>query len=191
MLQRLYARIIALSATPAAPLWLMLVAFAEGSFFPVPPDVLLIPMVLARRDRAWLLAACCTIASVAGGALGWLIGAELLQLAMRLIHFYHAEKALAAYQLKFQQYGFMVILVKGLTPIPYKVIAIAAGIAHYPIAPFLFASLLTRGARFFLVAGLLRAFGEPIQHFIERRLTLLAIVFLLLIVAGVAAARYL
>jgi membrane protein YqaA with SNARE-associated domain len=191
MLQRLYARLIALSATPKAPVWLALVAFAEGSFFPVPPDLLLIPMVLARRDRAWMLAAICTAASVCGGMLGWLIGAELLQLAMGLIRFYHAEKALAAYQLRFKQYGFAVILLKGLTPIPYKVIAIAAGVAHYPLGGFVLASLLTRGARFFLVAALLRAFGAPIQRFIETRLTLLALVAFVLIVGGVLAARFL
>lgn len=188
MLKRLYARILALSSTPAAPFWLAAIAVAEGSFFPVPPDLLLIPMVLARRDRAWVLAAICTLASLCGGAIGWVIGAEMIQLATRLIHFYHAEHALEVYRLRFAQYGFYVILLKGLTPIPYKIIAIAAGAAHYSLPLFLLASLITRGFRFFLVAGLLRRFGAPIQDFIERRLTLLALAFAVLIVVGVLVA---
>lgn len=188
MLKRLYARILALSATPAAPFWLAAIAVAEGSFFPVPPDLLLIPMVLARRDRAWILAAICTVASLCGGAIGWLIGAEMIQLATRLIHFYHAEHALETYRLRFAQYGFYVILLKGLTPIPYKIISIAAGAAHYSLALFLLASLITRGFRFFLVAGLLRQFGAPIQDFIERRLTILALAAAVLIVVGVLVA---
>lgn len=188
MLKRLYARILALSATPAAPFWLAAIAVAEGSFFPVPPDLLLIPMVLARRDRAWILAAICTAASLCGGAIGWLIGAEMIQLATRLIHFYHAEHALEMYRLRFAQYGFYVILLKGLTPIPYKIISIAAGAAHYSLPLFLLASLITRGFRFFLVAGLLRQFGAPIQDFIERRLTILALATAVLIVVGVFVA---
>ncbi|MGI4745540.1 MAG: YqaA family protein [Janthinobacterium lividum] len=188
MLKRLYARILALSATPAAPFWLAAIAVAEGSFFPVPPDLLLIPMVLARRDRAWMLAAICTAASLCGGAIGWLIGAEMIQLATRLIHFYHAEHALEVYRLRFAQYGFYVILLKGLTPIPYKIISIAAGAAHYSLPLFMLASLITRGFRFFLVAGLLRQFGAPIQDFIERRLTILALATAVLIVVGVLVA---
>jgi membrane protein YqaA with SNARE-associated domain len=188
MLKRLYARILALAATPAAPFWLAAIAVAEGSFFPVPPDLLLIPMVLARRDHAWMLAAICTAASLCGGAIGWLIGAEMIQLATRLIHFYHAEHALELYRLRFAQYGFYVILLKGLTPIPYKIISIAAGAAHYSLPLFLLASLITRGFRFFLVAGLLRQFGAPIQDFIERRLTILALATAVLIVVGVLVA---
>ncbi|WP_419730509.1 YqaA family protein [Lichenicola sp.] len=188
MLKRLYERTLALAATPAAPFWLAAVAVAEGSFFPVPPDLLLIPMVLARRDRAWILAAICTLASLCGGTIGWLIGAEMIRLATRLIHFYHAEHALAVYRLRFAQYGFIVILLKGLTPIPYKIIAIAAGAAHYSLPLFLVASLITRGFRFFLVAGLLHQFGAPIQDFIERRLTLLALATAVLIVIGAVLA---
>ena len=188
MLQRLYARVLALAATPAAPFWLAAVAVAEGSFFPVPPDLLLIPLVLARRDRAWMLAAICTLASLCGGALGWLIGAELVRLAARLIHFYHAGHALAVYRDRFNRYGFTVILLKGLTPVPYKVVAIAAGAAHYSLPLFLLASLLTRGARFFLLAALLRRFGPAAEAFIARRLPVLAAVAAILIVGGVLVA---
>ncbi len=188
MLQRLYARVLALAATPAAPFWLAAVAVAEGSFFPVPPDLLLIPLVLARRERAWMLAAICTLASLCGGAIGWLIGAELVRLAAGLIHFYHAEHALAVYRDRFARYGFTVILLKGLTPVPYKVVAIAAGAAHYSLALFLLASLLTRGARFFLLAALLRRFGPAAEAFIARRLSILAAVAAILIVGGVLVA---
>ncbi len=188
MLNRLYARILSLAATPAAPVWLAAIAVAEGSFFPVPPDLLLIPMVLARRDRAWILAGICTVASLCGGAIGWLLGAELIDLAMRLIHLYHGEHALEVYRARFAQYGFSVILLKGLTPIPYKIVSIAAGAAHYSLVLFLLASLITRGGRFFLVAALLRRFGPAAQSFIERRLTILALAAAILIVGGVVVA---
>jgi len=188
MLDRLYARILRLSASDRAPLWLALVALAEGSVFPIPPDVLLIPMVLSRPDRAWMLAAICTVASLCGGAIGWLLGAELIHLAMGLVHFYHGEHALALYEARFARYGFLVILLKGLTPVPYKIVSIAAGAAHYSLTLFLLASVITRGARFFLLAGLLRVFGAPVQHFIERRLTLITTAAALLIVAGLVIA---
>ena len=188
MLQRLYARILALAATPAAPFWLAAIAVAEGSVFPVPPDLLLIPMVLARPQRAWFLAGLCTVASLCGGTIGWLLGAELIQLAMRVIHLYHGDHALAVYRTRFAEYGFRVILFKGLTPIPYKIVAIAAGAAHYSLALFLLASLITRGARFFLVAALLRRYGAVAQGFIERRLATLALLAAVLIVGGVVVA---
>jgi len=173
MLRRLYDRTLALSASPYAPLWLAVIAFAEASCFPIPPDVLLIPMVLARPGRAWWLAAVCTAASVLGGALGYYIGYALFnQVARGLIEFYHYDAAFAAFQATFAQYGLWVILVKGLTPIPYKIVTIASGAAGFSFPLFMLASLITRGARFFLLAALLRAFGEPIREFIERRLTL-------------------
>jgi membrane protein YqaA with SNARE-associated domain len=188
MLKRLYATVLSLSARRSAPWWLAAIAIAEGSVFPVPPDLLLIPMVLARRDRAWLLAGICTVSSLSGGAIGWLIGNELISLAARVIHLYHAEHALTVYQARFAQYGFAVIVLKGLTPVPYKVVAIAAGAAHYSLALFLLASLITRGARFFLLAALLKQFGPAAQVFIERRLTLLALVAFVMIVGGLVLA---
>lgn len=191
MLRQFYDRMIALAARPRAAWWLAAVAFAESSFFPVPPDLMLIPMVLARPKRAWHYATICTLASVAGGALGWLIGAELYAyIARPLIDFYHYDTAFAAFQQRFAQYGLWVILVKGLTPIPYKVISIAAGAARFDLPTFLLASLATRGLRFFLVAGLLRIFGEPLRHFIEKRLTLVTTIFAVLIVLGFVALKY-
>jgi membrane protein YqaA with SNARE-associated domain len=179
MLRRLYDRVLALSASPYAPLWLAVIAFAESSFFPIPPDVLLIPMVLARPRRAWLLATVCTAASVVGGALGYYIGYALFnQIAAGLIAFYHYDAAFHAFQATFAQYGLWVILVKGLTPIPYKIVTIAAGAAGFNFPEFM------RGARFFLLAALLRVFGEPIREFIERRLTLVTSLVAVGIIGG-------
>lgn len=192
MLNRLYARVLRHAASPNAPWWLVGLTFAEASFFPLPPETLLVPMVLSRRDKAWLYATLCTVASVTGGILGWVIGAFLLKhLALPIVHFYHAEHTLAALQEKFRQWGVWIILLKGLTPIPYKFVTIASGMAHFALLPFIAASLVTRGVRFFLVAGLLWKFGAPIEDFLERRLPLVMGVFAVLLVGGVLALRYL
>jgi len=173
MLRRLYLRTLALAASPRAPWWLAAIAFAEASCFPIPPDALLIPMALARPDRAWRLALVCTVGSVAGGALGYFIGyAVFVQLARPLIELYGYGPRFAAFQALYAQYGLWIIVIKGLTPIPYKIVTIASGAAHFDFAVFMAASLATRGARFFLVAALLRFFGTPVRDFIERRLTL-------------------
>ena len=192
MLRRFYDRVLALSASPRAPWWLAALSFAESSFFPIPPDVLLIPMVLARPQRAWRLAAICTVASVAGGLLGYWIGYALFDsVAAPLIRFYHYEAAAAAFQAKFNDWGLWVILIKGLTPIPYKIVTITSGLAHFDLTVFLLASIVTRGARFFLVAGLLRLFGEPIRTFIEQRLTLVTMLVAVGIVGGFLALKVL
>ena len=173
MLRKTYDHVIALSARRTAPLWLFGIAFAEASFFPIPPDALMIPMALAQPRKAFWLAAITTLGSVMGGALGYAIGFLLLaKLAQPIIHFYHYEAAFAAFQAKFAQYGVWVILIKGLTPIPYKIVTIAAGAAAFNFPMFMFASVVTRGARFFLEAVLLRKFGEPARDFIETRLGL-------------------
>jgi membrane protein YqaA with SNARE-associated domain len=173
MLRRLYLRTLALAASPRAPWWLAAIAFAEASCCPIPPDALLIPMALARPDRAWRLALVCTLGSVAGGALGYFIGYAVFdQLARPLIELYGYGPRFAAFQALYAQYGLWIIVIKGLTPIPYKIVTIASGAAHFDFAVFMAASLATRGARFFLVAALLRFFGTPVRDFIERRLTL-------------------
>lgn len=192
MLHRWYARVLALSARPGAPWWLALVAFAEASVFPVPPDVLLVPMALARPRRAWLLAAICTAASVAGGALGYLIGFRLFNtIAHPLLEAYGYLPAFAAFQARYAEYGMWVILLKGLTPIPYKIVTIASGAARFDFATFMLASLVTRGARFFLLAGLLRLFGDRARVFIDRWLGWVVLAVLLAGVAGFAALKYL
>jgi membrane protein YqaA with SNARE-associated domain len=173
MLRKLYARTLALAASPRAPWWLAAISFAEASCFPIPPDALLIPMALARPREAWRYAAICTVASVIGGALGYFIGYAVFdQLAQPLIRLYGYGDRFAAFQALYAQYGLWVILIKGLTPIPYKIVTIASGAAHFNFWIFMVASIATRGMRFFLVAALLRAFGNPVRDFIERRLAL-------------------
>ena len=142
MLRNLYHRVLALAASPAAPWWLAGIAFAEASFFPIPPDVLLIPMALARPRRAWTFALICTIGSVCGGALGYFIGYAVFdQLAQPLIRFYGYGDRFAAFQALYAQYGLWVILIKGLTPIPYKIVTIASGAAHFNFWMFMAASI--------------------------------------------------
>ncbi|GAN85736.1 DedA family protein [Komagataeibacter intermedius] len=191
MLDRLYARIIALAASRHAIIWLAVIAFAEASVFPLPPDIMLVPMVLACRARAFRLAAICTAASVCGAILGWTIGSFLLEyIAMPIVRFYHAQNTLLVLQERFREWGVWIILIKGLTPIPFKFVTIASGAAHLPLAPFLLACAVTRGARFFLLAALLRRFGAPIQAFIERRLPLVAGLFALALIGGIVALKY-
>ena len=192
MLRRIYLRTLALAASPRAPWWLAAVAFAESSFFPIPPDALLIPMALARPDRAWRLAAICTVASVTGGALGYFIGyAVFNQLAKPLIDLYGYGDRFAAFQALYDQYGLWVILIKGLTPIPYKIVTIASGAAKFSFPVFMVASAMTRGARFFLVAALLRSFGTPVRDFIERRLTLVTSLLAAGVIGGFLVLRFL
>ncbi len=192
MLRRLYDRVIALSAGRHAPWWLAVISFAEASFFPIPPDVLLIPMVLARRERAWFLALVCTIASVAGGALGYFIGYALFEvLATPLLQAYHYEAAFARFKDSYAEYGLWVILLKGVTPIPYKIVTIASGAASFNFWVFMAASIVTRGARFFLVAGLLYYFGPPMRAFIEKRLGLVLLGVLGGIIFGFVVLRFL
>jgi len=192
MLQRLYRRVLTLSEGPYAPASLAAVAFAESSFFPIPPDVLLIPMALARPDRAWRLAGICTIASVIGGAFGYLIGYALFDvIAVPLLHAYHYEAAFERFRQTYAQWGLWVIMIKGLTPIPYKIVTIASGAASFNFPLFMAASIVTRGARFFIVATLLHYFGEPVRTFIERRLTLVTSAIALGVVAGFVVMKYL
>ena len=192
MLRRLYDRVLALSTRRDAVWWLVGVSFAEASFFPIPPDVLLVPMALARPERAWRLAGLCTLASVAGGAFGWLIGYALFDvLAQPLLRAYHYEAAFRAFQENFATYGVAIVLIKGLTPIPYKIVTIAAGAAHFNFALFMAASVVTRGFRFFLLATLLHFFGERVRVFIEGRLTLLMTMVALGIIGGFLILRVL
>jgi membrane protein YqaA with SNARE-associated domain len=192
MLHRLYARVMALAASPNAAWWLALIAFAESSFFPIPPDALLVPMALARPRSAWKFAAICTGASVAGGALGYLIGFAVFdQVARPILNLYGYGAAYAAFQAKFQDYGLWIILIKGMTPIPYKIVTIAAGAARFDFWLFMMASVLTRGVRFFLVATLLHFFGDTVRDFIERRLTLVTSALAVGIAGGFLALKLL
>jgi membrane protein YqaA with SNARE-associated domain len=180
------------AAHEKAPHALFWVSFAESSFFPIPPDVMLIPMVLAQRAKAWLYAAVATVASVLGGIAGYAIGYFLYETLGRwLIAAYGLGPQFEAYRAAYNEWGLWIILIKGMTPIPYKIVTIASGAAAFDFWVFLAASIVTRGARFFLVAGLLYWLGEPIREFIERRLTLVMTTFLVALVGGFVVVRYL
>lgn len=191
MLHALYARVMRLAQHPRATVWLGAVSFAESSVFPIPPDAMLIPMALARPDQAWRLATICTVASVLGGILGYSLGYFLFEaIAEPVLAAYGHADALARFESWFQRWGAAVILVKGLTPIPFKLVTIAAGAAKMDFATFLLTSAVTRGARFFLLAALIRRFGPGVRDFIERRLVLVTSAAALLLVLGIVALRY-
>ena len=173
MLRRIYDWCIDAAHKPYA-LWIMgAVSFAESSFFPVPPDVMLIPMSLARPQRAWLYALVCTASSVVGGVLGYAIGALLYDsIGQWLINLYGLGDKVEAFRAGYAEYGAWIILLKGLTPIPYKLVTITSGFAGYNIWLFVVCSIIARGGRFFVVAILLNRYGEWIRVRIEKRLGL-------------------
>jgi membrane protein YqaA with SNARE-associated domain len=185
MLRRIYDWCIDAAHKPYA-LWIMgAVAFAESSFFPVPPDVMLIPMSLARPQRAWLYAALCTVTSVVGGVLGYAIGALLYDsVGQWLIHLYGLGGKVDAFRESYAQWGAVIIILKGLTPIPYKLVTIASGFAGYNIWLFILCSIIARGGRFFIVAILLNRYGEQIRAAIERHLTLVVALGAAVLVLG-------
>jgi membrane protein YqaA with SNARE-associated domain len=185
MLRRIYDWCIAAADKPYA-LWLMgAVSFAESSFFPVPPDVMLIPMSLARPQRAWLYALVCTITSVAGGVVGYGIGSLLYEsIGQWLIQLYGYGDKVEAFRASYAQYGAWIILLKGLTPIPYKIVTITSGFAEYNLWLFIVFSVIARGGRFFLVAILLNRYGEWIRHTIEKRLGLWVAIGAVVLVLG-------
>ena len=179
----LYVRAMHWSRHPHAPRYLAGLTFAESSFFPIPPDVMLAPMVLARRERAWYLATLTTGASVLGGLFGYLIGMYLYtQVGERVVEFYHAEETFIEIHSWFEEYGIWVILAAGFTPIPYKLFTITAGTLSMTLAPFVLFSLVGRGARFFLVAGLIFWGGEPFERVIRKYIDLIGWAILIALV---------
>jgi len=192
MLRSLYDWVIRLAGHPRAIPILGVISFLESSIFPIPPDVMLIPMVLANRAKAFRIALVCTVCSVLGGLLGYAIGFYFFEtMGAWLVRTYGLQAGLENFRHGFADYGIWIILIKGLTPIPYKLVTIASGAAHFDLFTFVWASIVTRGARFFIVAALLWKYGEPIRAFIEERLTLVTWVFLIALVGGFAAFRYL
>lgn len=171
---------------------LAVVSFAESSFFPIPPDAMLVPMVLARRDKAYTIAAVCTVASILGAMLGYAIGYFLWDsVGQWLVQLYHMESKMEALRGGYEQYGAAIILLKGLTPIPFKLVTLASGFFAYNFPLFVILATITRAGRFFLIAALLKRFGEPVQAFIEKRLNLIAWLFLIALVGGFALIAYL
>ena len=192
MLRRLYIWTLDLAAHKNALWALAAVAFIESSIFPVPPDVLLIPMILAARERAWRFASICTIASVLGGMVGYSIGALLYEQAGQpILEFYDYNSKFLSYTERYNEYGSWIVFMAGVTPFPYKVITIASGVANLDLFTFTTASILSRGLRFFLVAFLLYRFGQPIKLFIEKRLGLLFTSFCILLICGFLSIKYL
>ena len=191
MLRKVYDSVIAVASWPTAPYWLAAIAFAEASFFPIPPDLLLLPMGLAQPRRALRFAAITTIASVTGGCLGYFIGDTLFnRLAQPILHLYHYEAGFAAFQANFAHWGAGVILIQGLLPVPYPIVTIACGAAKFNFWEFIALSLVSRGFRFFLEATLLRLFGEPARVFIEQRLGVITGATAVLIIAGVLLLKF-
>ena len=175
-----------------AMLAMALISFAESSFLPLPPDFLLIPMTLAQPRRAWLIATVCTVTSVLGGYVGYAIGYFLFDaLGRPLFEFYHLMDKYEAFKAAFAQWGAWIIVIKGLTPIPFKLVTIASGAAQFNLSAFTLASIVSRGLRFFVLAALLWRYGEPIRDFIERRLMLVTSLVAAALVGGVLVLRYL
>lgn len=169
----------------SAPYVLFAVSFAEASFFPLPPDILLLPMAFAKRQKALVYAAICTMGSVLGGLFGYMIGAFFFAtIGQALIDAYHLEIAFKNFHDGFEKWGVAIILAKGLTPIPFKLVTIASGVAGMSLISFVLACTVTRAARFFLVAWLAQKFGEPIRKFIEKHLTWVSLAVLLVIIFG-------
>lgn len=191
MMRRIYDWMMAMARSERAPHALFWVSFIESSFFPIPPDVMLIPMVIANRLKAWWYASIATIGSVIGGAAGYGIGYFLFEeVGIPILRFYGKINDFTAFQDWFNEWGVWILIIKGMTPFPYKVLTITAGVTHMPFLEFMAASVVARAMRFYLVAGLLYFFGEPIREFIEKRLNLVTTVFVVLLVAGFVAIRY-
>jgi membrane protein YqaA with SNARE-associated domain len=192
LLQRTYDWVMALSARPNAIWALAAISFIESSFFPIPPDVLLIPMVLAARTRWLRIAMICTIASVLGGMFGYALGYYLYEgVGKPLLEFYGYADKFTDFQGRYNEWGAWIVFMAGVTPFPYKVITIASGVTQLDLTTFTVASILARGLRFFVVAALLWWIGPPIRTFIEKRLGLVFTVFVVLLVGGFVAIKFL
>ena len=187
MLRGLYDWTISLARTPYALWALAAVAFIESSFFPIPPDVLMIPMIIARPSRAFIIAGVATLASVLGGLFGYYIGFALYDsVGVQILEFYGKEDYFNDFAVTYNTWGAWAVLIAGVTPFPFKVITIASGVTQLSLPVFIIAAVIARALRFFLVAALLWKFGAPIRDFIERRLGLMFILFCVLLLGGFA-----
>jgi membrane protein YqaA with SNARE-associated domain len=192
MLRRLYDWVLHWAATPYGTWALFLLAFAESSFFPVPPDVLLIALCVARPQRSFKYALICAVGSILGGCLGYLIGWQFMaSVGTRIVAFYGLTDKVAYIETLYQTYDAWAVGIAGFTPIPYKVFTIAAGMFKINFVVFVLASLVSRSARFFIVGGLIYLFGPRIQRFIDRYFDLLAVSFTVLLVGGIVLIKYL
>ncbi len=185
MIKRLYNKIMSLADHPQAIYFLALVSFTEASFFPIPPDVMLIPMVLMKPSRAWFFALIATIFSVLGGIFGYVIGAfSYEQFAEPILFSLGKEAEMLSFSNKYNQIGLWAVITAGISPIPFKVITIMSGATNLNFAVFLGASMFSRALRFFIVAGLLYFYGQGIKDFIERYLNWVFIFLVILLLFG-------
>jgi len=192
MIRALYDWTISLAKHPRAIWALALVAFVESSVFPIPPDLLMIPMIIATPHRAFRIALVAMVASVLGGLLGYFIGAALFDTVGRpILEFYGKTDQFGIFAERYNQWGAWAVLIAGVTPFPYKVITILSGSTGLSLPVFIIASIIARGLRFFVIAALLWKFGAPIRDFIERRLGLMFSIFVVLLIGGFAAVKYL
>lgn len=188
--RKIYDSVFNLSKENGAIYWLFAIAFIESSFFPIPPDVMLIPMILAAPKKAWSIAGVATVGSVIGAYLGYAIGFYFFQLiAEPLLNFYGYLEKFNSFKDLYNQYGAWIVFGAGITPFPYKIITIASGVVHMNLIVFTIASIIARGTRFFLVAWLLKKYGETMREFIEKNLGWLSILFLLLLIGGFAVIK--
>lgn len=191
MIRKLYDWTLTKARSPASEKWLGGLAFAESSFFPIPIDIMLIPMILADRLKAWRLATITLIFSVLGGIAGYAIGAMLFDtIGKPIIEFYGYGEKFSSFQDMYHQYGILIVLIAGFTPIPFKVVTIASGAVALNPLLFILVSIPARGARFYLVAALLWKYGEPIREFIEKRLGLVTAAFMILGILGFVAIKF-
>ncbi len=191
MLKKLYDRVMDLADHPKALWFLAVMSFAESSFFPIPPDVLLIPMVLAAPTRAWRIAFVCSVSSLLGGIFGYMIGAYFFDaIGQPIVDFYHLQAQFERFRTLYNEYGAVIVSVAGFSPIPYKVFTIASGVTNLDLMTFIIASAVSRSARFFLVAALLWKYGEPIKGFIENHLAKLTMLFCILLVGMFVLLKY-
>lgn len=192
MIRNLYDWVLRLADHPNALWFLAIIAFIESSVFPIPPDVLMIPMILARPSRAWLIAGVCLVASVLGGLLGYAIGAFAFEeIGRPIFEALGKVERIEQFNERFNDLSFWPVLIAGLTPFPYKVITIMSGWTGLPLGTFIVTSIIARGLRFFIVAALLWKFGAPIKDFIEKRLGLMFILFCVLLVGGFYVLKFL
>ncbi|MBQ8750222.1 MAG: DedA family protein [Alphaproteobacteria bacterium] len=190
--RKVYDKTLDLASRPNALMWLFAIAFIESSFFPIPPDIMIIPMVLACQKDAYKIAGTATIASVLGGCLGYAIGVFGYEvIAKPLLEFYGYMESFHEFENSYHKYGAWIVFIAGVTPIPYKLITIASGIVRLDFIIFTIASILARGLRFYIIAWLLKRYGEPMKTFIEKNLNLLSIIFVILLIGGFYIIKYL
>ena len=192
ILRKLYDWTLLKSSHPKASWFLAIISFAESSFFPIPPDIILIPMIIANKVKAWIYAFICTISSVLGGIIGYLIGYLFFNsVGEVIIKYYSLQDQFTKFESSYNEYGILILLVAGFTPMPFKLITITSGFFNLSLPLFVIISFIARGARFFLLASLLKLFGSYIKKFIDDYFNLLAIVFFILLIGSFVLLKYL